>query len=177
MQATKHELQGTPGTEYEDIISNISNDETIQKLAGNCSDALIQMAAENGNADFILGAIAEAEKAGPLSHEAVAFSLSELLESLTLELSATRTRRFAARVAAASADGIIMALAESCHAALNEIADESVPEYFVAVGLALAEKLGETSNEAVAAALHTRFISFTETLAEIRAYQESCFVK
>lgn len=158
------------------------NEETILKLAGECREAMTKIAAENSEADFILGAIAEAEKAeleksGQSFSDAVAFSLSELLESLKLELNATRARRFSAQVAAASEDGILMALAESCHEALNEIADESVPEYFVAVGLALAARRGDSSNEAVSAALHARLVSFTETLAEIRAYQESCFVR
>lgn len=153
------------------------NEETILKLAGECREAMTKIAAENSEADFILGAIAEAEKSGQHFSDAVAFSLSELLESLKLELNATRARRFAAQVAMASEDGILMALAESCHKALNEIADESVPEYFIAVGLALAAKQGDPSNEAAAAALHARFVSFTETLAEIRAYQESCYVR
>lgn len=183
MQTIKLKMsEGTPDTEHEEIRSNISNDETIQKLAGECREAMTKIAAENSESDFILGAIAEAEKAeleksGQHFSDAVAFSLNERLESLELELSAIRARRFAAQVASASKNGILMALAESCHAALNEIADESVPEYFVAVGLALAAKQGDQSNEAVSAALHARLVSFTETLTEIRAYQESCFVR
>ena len=158
------------------------NEETILKLAGECREAMTKIAAENSEADLILRAVAEAEKAelaksGQLFSDAVVSSLSELLESLKLGLNATLARRFAAQVAMASEDGILMALAESCHKALNEIADESVPEYFVAVGLALAAKQGDTSNEAASAALHARFVSFTETLAEIRAYQESCCVR
>lgn len=164
-----HKIQGAAATPAHEISNAIRADGEIQKLAAQCYQAELTLAAERGGADYIEGAIVEADEEGDLCGEAVATNLKERLGDLTTALDLLKSRRFTARVNDALRDGIAMGMAEMCRAKLEKIAAIVTPEYLVAGAVAQAEQDG-FSSEAVARELHARLISLAAFLHDARGY-------
>lgn len=168
-QIIYHKIQGAAATPAHEISNAIRADGEIQKLAAQCYQAELTLAAERGGEDYITGAIEETGEEGCLSRDAVESSLQEHLFNITAALEQVRNRRFAARVNDALHDGIAAGLAEMCRDTLEKIAAIVTPEYLVAGAVAQVEQ-GEYSSEAVSRELHERLISLAAFLHDARSY-------